>query len=93
MKVADRACFVSSRVSRGVAAFLAAVIVFGAAQGCAKKPKPEVSLSTCLSELTNTMAFCETPAGKQHLLSTYDRTGGNSDWRSFQRHEEWTAST
>ena len=39
-----------------------------------------IDFESCMRDLTNIAHFAETPIGQAGLVSTYDRTGGNSDW-------------
>lgn len=49
--------------------------------GCSRAPAPAaVDLSSCLRSLTNVAVMAEAPRGRAGMVSTYDRSGGNSDW-------------
>jgi len=54
--------------------------------GCgrfAARGEPEITLSTQLGVLTNTMLFAVSPVSRSAMLSCYDPTGGNEDWAKF----------
>ena len=53
---------------------------------CSRKGSPDVivTLSSCLDDLTNVAAFARSSPGRTEMISTFDRTGGNKDWRSWR---------
>lgn len=64
------------------AVFLIGVVLCAIAliTSCSKQQAPDITLESCLSDLTNVNIFCETPLGHMNMLSSYDRSGGNNDW-------------
>jgi hypothetical protein len=72
-----------ARISRWCG--LAMVSVLSLA-GCGRGPvePARVDLVSCLSALTNAAAFVGRPLGRMALISTYDRSGQNQDWHTFQ---------
>lgn len=49
--------------------------------GCGRQTEgKKVDLTSCLESLTNLQTFATMPAGMAKMASTYDRSGGNSDW-------------
>jgi hypothetical protein len=72
-----------------VGAAVAAVMLLTLAS-CRQRSRPTTraaDFSSCVASLTNVAGFSETPLGKAHLESTYDRTGGNSDWGTLENPE------
>ena len=61
----------------------ACLAVFGGGCGGDVDREYDVSLDSCLRDLTNVAVFAQTPKGVAHMVSTYDRTGGNSDWAQW----------
>ncbi len=60
-----------------------AVLFFMCAAGCVRNAKDAVSFSSLMGDMTNLNSFAYAPLGKSGLVSSYDRTGGNSDWADF----------
>ena len=52
--------------------------------GCGRKRDGAVDFAVCLRELTDPASFAVAPLGRAHLISTYDRTGGNNDGGLWQ---------
>ncbi len=52
-----------------------------AACGCSRRNAgvADITLSSCLSDLTNASVFGRSPLGQAGMFSTYDRSGGNLD--------------
>jgi hypothetical protein len=65
-----------------VAVTAAAMLLAGC--GAEKRKQVDVSLANCLAELADVSNIAKRPLGKAHLISTYDRTGGNRDWGDFR---------
>jgi hypothetical protein len=57
-------------------------LILLAVGGCSKRDAdaPEVSVATLLQALTNVHEIAEPPDGSVAMESSFDRTGGNSDW-------------
>lgn len=56
--------------------------------GCAgsdKCPVDHVDLNVLLSHMTNLNTFAEAPLGNSFLESSYDRSGGNVDWITYEK--------
>jgi len=62
-------------------------VVVGCAPRIPETPAETVSLESLLSRLTNVTAMAEQPLGRSYLVSSYDRTGGNQDWATWDRAE------
>ena len=64
-----------------IVSVVAIVVLFSA--GCGKKATSTTELVTfrsCLASMTNLYGFVEGPRGTPGLITTYDQSGGNSDW-------------
>ena len=48
--------------------------------GCARQPARKVTLESQLTAMISPAAMSDRPAGRSSMVSSYDRTGGNSDW-------------
>jgi hypothetical protein len=53
--------------------------------GCVRDAKPPVTLESALGVLTNVASFAQRPIGRAGLVSSFDRTGGNTDWDTLER--------
>jgi len=68
-------------------ACVAVFTVIGCAPRIPEPPAETVSLESLLSRLTNVTAMAEQPLGRSFLVSSYDRSGGNRDWATWNRAE------
>ena len=61
------------------------VLTLFLAAGCRDEHRPvtRVDLSSCLRDLTEVATFARSPRARL-AISTYDRTGGNNDWATWQ---------
>ncbi len=74
------------KVGQTLVVTVAFTAVAGSLTGCRRQPDGgPVTLSLALAHLTNVAAFARTPLGQTHLVSTYDRMGGNRDWAQWNR--------
>ena len=64
-------------VSRMAGTGLVLALLLAGSAGCRRGPT--LTMADFLDELTNVTSFCEMPAGRPGMVSSYDRTGGNAD--------------
>lgn len=65
----------------GLAALLgAALLGSGCGRDASGRAAGAFDLTAALDRLTNVAAFADAPAGAAGLITSYDRSGGNSDW-------------
>jgi len=69
---------------------LATLILLCLGGGCRRAASPVggVSLGSGLRDLTNLAVFARAPAGTAGLTTSFDRTGGNSDWANLAARRE-----
>lgn len=61
---------------------LALLALLGLATGCARQRAP-ITTGARLARLAHPAGFAEPGTGASHMISTYDRSGGNADWWTF----------
>lgn len=60
---------------------LGSIVLIVLATSCSRQVKTQsIEFADYVAALTNLNHFAETPLGTPHLISSFDRTGGNSDW-------------
>lgn len=67
-------------VLRVLFSVLGFVIATGCGGGRAGEETVDVDFVSCTEVLMDIGNFARTPTGRMHLISTYDRSGGNTDW-------------
>jgi len=73
---------IGQTITRAASALV--ILLAFATAGCGRKPMPQphapITFASCLQSLTNINALADAPFGKTAMVSSHDRTGGNSDW-------------
>jgi hypothetical protein len=72
-------------VTAALMAILVVLLQGSVVCGCRRFVSDPVTLQSRLALLTNVQAMANSPLGQTGMISSYDRTGGNSDWHRWTK--------